>query len=742
MHGYFRKEDFMKKILSLFGILIFSLTVFGCNQVTTPTHTASEVIEELEINYQSGDSAENITQNITLPLASELESNASISWESSNPTVLNNSGVVTRQLEDTSVVLIVNVALGSNSLQKVFNVTVKGTIVYFTVTFDIEDVQTQSSIVSGEQVTHPSDPTLEQYHFIGWVTDITSDSIFDFDTAITEDITLYASFKAIVYVDYTIEIYMENLDDDLYTLYSTENLIEEVGIEVEVDTNFTEFTLNEELSILTDIINSEANTVLKAYFDRKIGSYSIEIYKENLEDDLFTLFTVESDTGKVGKTIELDTYPDGFVLDDEMSTVSGIIQDDLNLVLKGYFLRERGNYTVDIYLESLEDESYVLFSSDDYIEKFGKIVELDSNRPGFILNDELSVTSVTIDLETDVELIGYFDRLDYTLSFYDGGNLYSSESLKYEQLIVTIDDPTKDEYLFLGWSTSPVSDNYYTFGQAITSNVILYAQWEYSSEYTYEGYYEDADGLSGTNLEIFLRTLVNTGFTRTSYGEARYILDETDADPNNSNNVLTIYDRRSVSGVWDSGITWNREHVWPNSRLGIPRVTNYSRNIGSDLHNLRAAIPSTNSSRSNYVFGYNTSGTYYPGEDDKGDVARILFYMYVAYTGMRLTDNVLPVSSTTNYLPAGTEMGILSSLLQWHLEDPVDSFEQNRNEVIFSNQNNRNPFIDHPEFVEKIWGTITLSNDTSIFLNIETNEYLSTNNYIAIPEKLKRSYIC
>ena len=54
--------------------------------------------------------------------------------------------------------------------------------------------------------------------------------------------------------------------------------------------------------------------------------------------------------------------------------------------------------------------------------------------------------------------------------------------------------------------------------------------------------------------------------------------------------------------------------------------------------------------------------------------------------------------------------GKLSTLLEWHFSDPVDSFERNRNEVIFSYQNNRNPFIDYPEFVEKIW-QITVVNE-------------------------------
>jgi hypothetical protein len=55
-------------------------------------------------------------------------------------------------------------------------------------------------------------------------------------------------------------------------------------------------------------------------------------------------------------------------------------------------------------------------------------------------------------------------------------------------------------------------------------------------------------------------------------------------------------------------------------------------------------------------------------------------------------------------------VGDLDLLLRWHMQDPVDDFERNRNEVIYNSQNNRNPFIDHPEFAERIWGPIIITN--------------------------------
>lgn len=216
-------------------------------------------------------------------------------------------------------------------------------------------------------------------------------------------------------------------------------------------------------------------------------------------------------------------------------------------------------------------------------------------------------------------------------------------------------------------------------------------------------YYQGADGLAGHPLRVFLQELMKTDFVGVNYGVARQALADADVDPNDATKVLTIYSRDSVKRVWD-GSSWHREHVWPNSRLGVKRVTNTQINQASDLHNLRAIVPSINSSRSNKVFDSTTSpDTYFPGDEDKGDVARILFYMVIAYPFMSLTDDILPNDSTTNYTLEGAKMSRFSLLLQWHYEDPVDDFERNRNEVIYGYQNNRNPFIDHPEFVALIF---------------------------------------
>jgi len=218
-----------------------------------------------------------------------------------------------------------------------------------------------------------------------------------------------------------------------------------------------------------------------------------------------------------------------------------------------------------------------------------------------------------------------------------------------------------------------------------------------------EGYYSGAEDLDGDELMSFLNELISTDTVGVDYGDAKLALADSDVDPNDSTKVLTIYSRESVNRVWDS-TSWHREHVWPNSRLGLDRVTESEISQASDLHNLRAIVPRINSSRSNKVFdNETTSDTYYPGTHDKGDVARILFYMAIRYPVLSLVDDVLENDPDTNYTLDGAKMSRLSVLLEWHQEDPVDDFERNRNNVIYEWQNNRNPFIDHPEFVEMIF---------------------------------------
>ncbi len=208
-------------------------------------------------------------------------------------------------------------------------------------------------------------------------------------------------------------------------------------------------------------------------------------------------------------------------------------------------------------------------------------------------------------------------------------------------------------------------------------------------------YYEGLENLAAEALVAGLKSRLKSGFVGVNYGDARYILQETDLDPDNASNVILVYSGFSVSKTWDYDQTWNREHVWPQSRLNS-KASNSAVNSASDLHNLKPADPGYNTSRSNHPFTENLLIMGSPVRDEvRGDVARMILYMAIMYEdeGLALVTNN----------PTGLQMGMLDVLLRWHYQDLPDDFEKNRNEIIYSYQKNRNPFIDYPEFVGLIW---------------------------------------
>lgn len=242
-------------------------------------------------------------------------------------------------------------------------------------------------------------------------------------------------------------------------------------------------------------------------------------------------------------------------------------------------------------------------------------------------------------------------------------------------------------------------------------------------------YYSTATG-TGAVLKQQLNDIIDD-HTQFTYDDLRSILQVTDADPNNPGHILLVYDRVSldVSTInpggpipgWDNGDSWNREHTWPLS-LG---VTTTARPDGSDLHHLRPATPSVNSTRNNTDFGgafgaqpfgevIEFSQLYwYPGDADAGMIARAEFYMAVRYDGTESGTNDLELGPFT---PSGNSLGNLNRMIEWHYAAPPDSFERTRNQIIYDDyQRNRNPFIDRPEFVWSIF--VDQFNDSRIVLN-------------------------
>lgn len=263
---------------------------------------------------------------------------------------------------------------------------------------------------------------------------------------------------------------------------------------------------------------------------------------------------------------------------------------------------------------------------------------------------------------------------------------------------------------------------YYAYGLIDTTEYGNYSINQDADGYYYysyvssQDYYDGTNDLIGNNLKNELHDIINQDLERASYAEAKEYLAISDLSLTDDHKVYKVYDSQLAPATWDS-TSWHREHIWPNSRLGLDRVSESNRTIASDLHNLRAITPSVNSSRSdrfyssgNGEYTITDDGGFYPGDDHKGDVARIILYMAVMYDELILTDDLdALLDESDHYTPAGARMGQLNLLLKWHKQDPVDAFEQQRNQAIFEAQGNRNPFVDKPEFVHLIWENKTIS---------------------------------
>jgi len=234
------------------------------------------------------------------------------------------------------------------------------------------------------------------------------------------------------------------------------------------------------------------------------------------------------------------------------------------------------------------------------------------------------------------------------------------------------------------------------------------------------GYYDSLSGKSGQQLKQAIQDIIaNPAVVHgQNYGDIEYILKEADQNPLNSNQVWLMYVEQprakykfqtTASNVG----SWNREHIFPQSRGGFSDATSsvadgidiWAPTSADDLaaghgdaHHIRAEDGPENTSRSNRDYGSDYNGPASSQGSWHGDVARALFYMAVRYNALSL------VNGNPDDTPGNHIMGDLASLLAWNHQDPADDFEMHRNNVIYVWQQNRNPFIDHPDLADYIWG--------------------------------------
>src|SRR5699024_11025819 len=173
------------------------------------------------------------------------------------------------------------------------------------------------------------------------------------------------------------------------------------------------------------------------------------------------------------------------------------------------------------------------------------------------------------------------------------------------------------------------------------------------------------------------------------------------------------------------GDCYNREHLMPQSWFD----ENYP--MKADIHHIYPTDGYVNGRRGHLPFGEVTNPTYtsangskkgpnsyqFPGvyagtvfepiDEFNGDIARVYFYMATRYEN--IIGSWQPVNDGSQHTLNGSSDQVftdwmLNMLLEWNAQDPVSQREINRNNEAYDFQGNRNPFIDHPEYVTEIWG--------------------------------------
>lgn len=313
--------------------------------------------------------------------------------------------------------------------------------------------------------------------------------------------------------------------------------------------------------------------------------------------------------------------------------------------------------------------------------------------PG-VINAQLEFSTQSIDFENvltaelDSTILKVTNKTNAVVSI-NGVNIYDSAFYVTESAFVM--DPGKDHELKV----------YFKPRHNITYNSELILKSLKSEEFNIDlrgmgrlegNYYSSTFDKSNQALKDELKTIISDGYTNLGYTTAR---DRMYGNIDNVDGKVTcVYTGRQATFNTRSGAnssSFNCEHTWPQSKF------NSNEPERADIHHLFPTDANSNSRRGSFPFGLVSSATwteggsklgggkFEPRDEQKGATARAMLYFAIRY------------QDYGNFID-----GQESILVDWHLDNPPSDWDRTRNEKIFGYQKNRNPFIDHPEFTERI----------------------------------------
>lgn len=346
----------------------------------------------------------------------------------------------------------------------------------------------------------------------------------------------------------------------------------------------------------------------------------------------------------------------------------------------------------------------------------------------FVGDDFAPVPLVVEALDLDTVRVSFSETLDPTTATSTTHFAITGTSIATAALVPG--DATKVDLttsgLAVGTSTLTVNGVEDAFGNAVVGATLDFVTDDYGPPV---GYYATAFGLTGETLRLALHQIIDD-HTAVSYSNALNAFLTTDDKDNGK--VWDIYsdvpggtppyeytfgvdNGASASG---EGQGYNREHTWPRSWFGgavAPMNSDLFQLYPTDIYvnSIRGSFPygevdapdyvSANGSRRGPNTWPGTTGTAFePIDAYKGDLARTYFYMSARYVTEDGGWPGGPMTDGADLLPWAIDM-----LYAWHVADPVSAKERERNHAVYGFQGNRNPFIDHPEFVAAMFEIAT-----------------------------------
>ncbi len=342
----------------------------------------------------------------------------------------------------------------------------------------------------------------------------------------------------------------------------------------------------------------------------------------------------------------------------------------------------------------------------------GDIVFVSDTTAPAVVSTTPAPTSIQVVFTEDVSMATAQNAANYTLA---SGSVLSAVLAPADEVTLTV------SFLPTGANTLTINGVTDLYGNTASSLVVPF---NYYGGNIPLGYYDQAEGLLGENLRGALHSIIDNHNSVSYSGlwSAFYTTDDKDNGkvwdmysdvPGGTPPYEYTFGSDQGGSAGTEGTGYNREHSWPSSWYGA------SSPMYTDIFMVVPTDNDVNNKRGSYPFGEVTSPSHtslngckvgpctYPGytgtvfepiDEYKGDFARAYFYMSTRYYGEDSGWPGSPMVSGANLLPWAEAM-----LLEWHAADPVSTKEIDRNEAVYAIQGNRNPFIDRPDFVIRVF---------------------------------------